>query len=366
MDRAPKEPVIEVDRFFDLSLDLMCVAGFDGRFRRVNPAWETCLGWTPAEMTAHPWLHFVHPDDVEKTMSAGSRLTDSRLPVLDFENRYRCRDGSYRRLQWRSLPLPQEGLIYGIARDVTETREAEARIHTLASQLERKNAELHAANHELESFAYSVSHDLRAPLRAIDGFALILVEDHADRLDDRGKDAVARVRAAAGRMGRLIDDLLSLSRIARADMTRAPVDLSALAASVVEDLRAASPDRDVVVEVEPGLRAEGDARLLRILLVNLLGNAWKYTAKKPRARVQVGRTTKDGVPAFFVRDDGAGFPGEYASRLFRPFERLHLEQDFSGTGIGLATVQRIVARHGGRVFAEGVEGKGATFSFTLG
>lgn len=363
---ASRDSDVEVDTFFDLSLDLLCVGGFDGRIRRVNAAWEKCLGWTPAELTSRPWLDFVHPDDVEKTVAAGARLIREHLSLVRFENRYRCRDGTWRDLQWTSRPLPERGLIYAIARDVTDGRAAEARTRVLATDLEHKNAELSAANHELESFAYSVSHDLRAPLRAVEGFGQILLEDHGARLDDAGRAVVARIRAAASRMGRLIDDLLSLSRIARADMARVPVDLSAVAASVLQELRAASPDRDVAVAIEPGLVAEADPRLLRLLLVNLIGNAWKYTSKKPRARIEVAHGTLDGRPAFVVRDDGAGFPAEFASRLFRPFERLHGEAEFPGTGIGLATVQRIVARHGGRVAAQGADGNGAVFTFTLG
>jgi light-regulated signal transduction histidine kinase (bacteriophytochrome) len=253
-----------------------------------------------------------------------------------------------------------------VARDVTEEREAEDRIRLLARDLRRKNEELSAANRELEAFAYSVSHDLRAPLRSIDGFSQVLLEDHAERLDDDARDALRRVRAATVRMGDLIDDLLQLSRITRSEMTRGPVDLSAAAARIADELRATDPTRDVTFSVRPGMVAEGDERLLHVLLRNLLDNAWKYTGKKPRARIEFGEATgPDGARVWSVRDDGAGFDMRYADKLFGVFQRLHSANEFPGTGIGLATAQRVVARHGGRIWAEGAPGAGAVFSFTL-
>jgi signal transduction histidine kinase len=228
-----------------------------------------------------------------------------------------------------------------------------------------RTAELQAANQELEAFTYSASHDLRAPLRGIDGFAKVLEEDYADRLDAEGKDALHRVRAAAQRMAELIDSLLSLSRLTRSDMNVEVVDLSGIARSVVDGLRADDPGRSVVFEIPPRLEVRGDKRLLAVLLENLLGNAWKFTGKHPNARIELGVTDKEGKPAYFVRDDGAGFDMAHAANLFGPFQRLHSVSDFPGTGIGLATVRRIAQRHGGRVWAEGVVERGATFYFTL-
>jgi signal transduction histidine kinase len=240
-------------------------------------------------------------------------------------------------------------------------RESEAREALLAKQA----CELEAVNRELETFSYSVAHDLRAPLRGIDGFSQALLEDHGDRLDASGKDALQRVRAASQRMAQLIDDLLKLSRVTRSELHREPVDLSALARTIVADLQKAQPDREVIVVIAEGLAANGDPRLLRAVLENLLANAWKFTAKQPRARIEFGMTRHDGGRAYFVRDDGAGFDMAYADKLFGAFQRLHASSDFPGTGIGLATVQRIVHRHGGRVWAEGAVGRGATFYFTL-
>ncbi len=231
--------------------------------------------------------------------------------------------------------------------------------------LQRARDELQIANKELESFSFSVSHDLRAPLRAIDGFSRIVLEDCRDKLDDAGKDSLTRVRAASQRMGRLIDDLLQLSRYTRSEMRRTRVDLSALARTLANDLQKQQTDRRVEFVIEPGLTANADAGLIHVVLENLLGNAWKFTGKQDAAKIEFGRTTHEGAPAFFVRDNGVGFDMTYADKLFGAFQRLHTTADFPGTGIGLANVQRIIHRHGGRVWAESQVGHGATFYFSL-
>ena len=248
------------------------------------------------------------------------------------------------------------------------------------NELERKRAEeaLEASNKELEAFSYSVSHDLRAPLRSIDGFGQILLEDYADILDAQGKDHLVRVRSATQHMGELIDDLLKLSRVTRSEMKQVLVDLSALARAIAVELRKSQPERRVQFVIAPGAVANGDARLLRVLLENLLANAWKFTSKHPTARIEFGVTqlgevgsqqsavgSRQSQIVYFVRDDGAGFDMSYAGKLFGAFQRLHTASEFPGTGIGLATVQRIVYRHGGRVWAEGAVDQGATFYFTL-
>jgi light-regulated signal transduction histidine kinase (bacteriophytochrome) len=210
-----------------------------------------------------------------------------------------------------------------------------------------------------------VSHDLRAPLRAIDGFSRILLEDWSTQLGEDGKHQLDRVCQASQRMGQLIDDLLSLSRVSRSQMHRQTVELSALATNVVEELRRERPERPVQVIIEPGLRVKGDANLIRIVLENLVGNAWKFTERQPKARIEVSALQKEGETVYFVRDNGAGFDMAYADKLFGAFQRLHDVTEFEGTGIGLATVQRIIHRHGGRVWAEGAVEQGATFYFTL-
>ncbi|MBX3027843.1 response regulator [bacterium] len=248
-------------------------------------------------------------------------------------------------------------------------RSAEA-LSALNAELERRVAErtalLDAAMRELETFSYSVSHDLRSPLRQIEGFCTLLREDHAAQLDADGVRHLGRIQAASERMSHLIDDLLSLAGVTRHRMSRQPLSLSALAGAVVGELQATAPGRRVDVRIQPGLTAVGDAHLLRIALDNLIGNAWKYSSRVPCAEIEFGANEENGETIYYVRDNGAGFDPAYAGRLFTAFQRLHSESEFEGTGIGLATVQRIIARHGGRVWGEGAPGRGATFSFTLG
>ena len=224
---------------------------------------------------------------------------------------------------------------------------------------------LEAANKELEAFSYSVSHDLRSPLRSIDGFSQALLEDYADQLDDMGKDYLTRVRAASQRMANLIDDLLQLSRLTRKEMNCDNVDLSALAHSVAAELQRSQPDRKTEFAIGDNLVANGDGKLLQVMLENLMGNAWKFTSKKADARIEFNSNRNNGKSVYYVTDNGAGFDMEYADKLFGAFQRLHGASEFEGTGIGLANVQRIVHRHGGDVWAEAAVEKGAPFYFTL-
>ncbi len=221
------------------------------------------------------------------------------------------------------------------------------------------------ANQEMESFAYSVSHDLRASLRSIDGFSLALLEDYEEKLDEKGKDYLRRVRAATQRMAQLIDDMLKLSRITRSESIFETVELSAIAVSIAEELRSTNRERNVAFVISDGVTTKGDPRLLRMMLGKLLGNAWKFTSGHTQARIEFGLTDVDGKSACFVRDDGAGFDMKYADKLFTTFQRLHTEKEFPGTGVGLALVQHIIHRHGGKVWAKGAVEQGATFYFTL-
>lgn len=250
--------------------------------------------------------------------------------------------------------------------DVTERLRAEARVHalnrTLEARVELRTRELSLANQELEAFAYSVSHDLRAPLRAIDGFSRILLERHGPALDDSGRDYLGRVRKAAGRMGELIDAMLKMSRLTRSELKLEPVDLSRIAGELIEELQVGDEGRRVAHRITPGLEVVGDSALLRNLLGNLLANAWKFTRRRDDACIEFGRSAGG---EFFVRDNGAGFDQAYVDKLFRPFQRLHSEEEFSGHGIGLASVKRIVERHGGSIRATGKEGEGASFYFSL-
>ena len=278
----------------------------------------------------------------------------------------RAREDLERRVEDRTAKLASTN--EALREEIDRRHRAEEKIRKLNEELElrvkQRTMQLEAANKELEAFAYSVSHDLRAPLRSIDGFSEILLEDYSDSLDTEGRDYLRRVRAASQRMAALIDDILTLSRITRREMHHEAVVLSALARRIAAELQDIQPDRDVEFVIEDGVLAEGDAGLLQVVLQNLMGNAWKFTSKQPHPRIQLGVTENDGERAYFVRDNGAGFDMAYAGKLFSAFQRLHSDEDFAGTGIGLATVQRIIHRHGGRVWAEGEVGQGATFYFT--
>jgi signal transduction histidine kinase len=240
-----------------------------------------------------------------------------------------------------------------------------ASLDAVDKEREHVQTALETSNRELEAFSYSVAHDLRAPLRGINGYSRALVEDYGETLDAQAKEYLDRIGAATERMGELIDALLSLSRVTRAEFRRESVNLSRIADAVMKQLRAGQPERKVEFVLGEDIVAEGDAPLLRALLENLLGNAWKFTAARPDARISFGVETRDGVPVYSVSDNGAGFDMAYAAKLFTPFQRLHTQREFAGTGVGLATVQRIVHRHGGTIWAKGVVGTGATFHFTL-
>jgi light-regulated signal transduction histidine kinase (bacteriophytochrome) len=254
--------------------------------------------------------------------------------------------------------------------DITAGYRAEQALKQLNETLERRvderTRELAVSNRELESFSYSVSHDLRAPLQAIDGFGKALLSRHAAQLDPQAQHFLARIRENTRQMGELIDDLLSLARVARTEMRTESVDLSVKAGEIVERLRQRDSARQVEVEIEASIMCAGDSRLLAIVLENLIENAWKFTARTPDARIRIGHNhPAGGQPVYFVEDNGAGFEMAYADKLFNAFQRLHSVEEFAGTGIGLATVHRVIGRHGGRVWAESAPGRGATFQFTL-
>ncbi|HET7106573.1 MAG TPA: ATP-binding protein [Candidatus Acidoferrum sp.] len=262
----------------------------------------------------------------------------------------------------RALALPSPEALKEANQNLTDRSEELERRRT---ELARTNAELVAANKELETFSYSVSHDLRAPLRSIDGFSLALLEDYEGKLDAEGQDSLHRVRAATQRMGELIDDLLNLSRVTRAEMKLQDVDLSGICRAIGAELENSQPGRRIELQIQEGLKAQADSNLMRIALENLLGNAWKFSSKRESARIEFGQTNNNGSPVYFVRDNGAGFDSTRAKRLFGAFQRFHDKSEFPGTGVGLATVQRIIQRHGGRIWAESAMDRGATFYFTL-
>jgi PAS domain S-box-containing protein len=331
------------------------------RFVRINRAGEELLGIDRAALLHKSDADFF-PGEQAEFFQARDRETLAGRVVVDIPEEPIQTKSGQRWLHTKKVPvLDEEGgakFLLGISEDITARREAEAEL------VQAKEA-ADAANQELESFSYSVAHDLRAPLRAIDGFSQAIEEDCAKTLDPEGVAHLGRVRAAAQQMGHLIDGLLGLSRLTRGELVREQVDLTRMAREIGERLHGANPDRDVELVVEEGLSAEGDARLILAAFENLVGNAWKFTRKREKARVEVGKTMQGDVTVFFVRDNGAGFDQTYADKLFGAFQRLHAEGEFEGSGIGLATVARIVRRHGGKIWAEGQVGRGATFSFTL-
>jgi len=350
--------------------DAMVIADAEGRIDLVNAQTEALFGYPRDQLIGQP-VEILVPERFH-SRHVGHRqdyLAEPRMRSMGegLELHGRRADGSEFPVAISLSPVEtDEGtLIVSAIRDVSRTKQAEQQIKDLNDRLLRDNNELAAVNRELEAFSYSVSHDLRAPLRAIDGFSQALLEDCGEQLDAAGRGYLTRVRRAAQRMGLLIDDLIKLSRVTRADMRLQDVDLTALALQVVQDLQGRDPERPADFAIAEGLAAHGDARLLQIVLENLLGNAWKFTAGRAPTRIEFGRGESDGEEVFYLRDNGAGFDMAYVDQLFRVFQRLHDSESFPGTGIGLATVQRIIRKHGGRVWATGEAGKGAIFYFTL-
>ncbi len=352
----------------------IAIATWDGRLQQGNPAFCDLLGYTEEELRGLWFASLIPPEDSAANLTEYKRILRGEVTSFQNESRYTRKSGDPVWVHKFVSVLPTESgespRFMALATDITERKRAEEEVRLLNLRLERRVAErtaqLEDANGELEAFAYSVSHDLRAPLRGIDGWSLALVEDYASQLDTRALGYLQRVRSETQRMGQLIDDLLQLSRITRFAMNRTHLDLTAIAETVISRLRDANPARPVEFVVSPGLAAFGDASLLDVALTNLLGNAVKFTRPHAEARIEFGRTGNPGEPAFFIRDNGVGFDMAFAGALFGAFQRLHKPSEFPGTGIGLATVQRIVHRHGGRVWAEAQPGHGATFYFTIG
>lgn len=358
---------------FDAAAIGMALADADGHMIDSNLALQNMLGYTEDELRTLVFVDYTHPDDVTSDLELFRELTARQRSNYQVMKRYIRKDTH---AVWIRLSVSlieeesKEGaLAIFLVEDITDRKLAADLIQELNAELElrvrERTSQLELANRELEAFSYSVSHDLRAPLRAIDGFSQALLEDYAEVLDADGKEYLTYVRESCQDMAQLIDDLLRLSRVSRSELHLETVDLSALAWSITKDLQHMEPDRVVEVSIEEGLSVYGDVRLLRIALENVLGNAWKFTRHEPKGRIMVGAMQSDGRPVYFFRDNGAGFDSAYVEKLFGAFQRLHTTAEFEGTGIGLATVQRIVHRHGGRVWAEGEVGQGASIFFTL-
>ena len=335
-----------------------------GRITGWNPQAEATFGWTRSEVIGRPLVETIVPQHHREAHLGGLALflQTGEGPMLNrrMEVSALHRDGREIPVELVISPLRVGDTLSfnAFLHDISERKQTEA-------QLRRAKEQAESSNRELEAFSYSVSHDLRAPLRTIDGFSLALMEECDGKLSDRSRQHLDRVRSATQRMGQLIDDLLSLSHIARVEMRRTTVNLSDLARRVADEIRKGQPERSVEFEIADGLAAEGDARLLRIALENLFRNAWKFTGRRPVAHIEFGTSEGTGSRSFYIRDDGAGFDMAFAGRLFGPFQRLHSSKDFEGTGIGLAICRKIAERHGGSITANGAPGQGARFIVTL-
>jgi PAS domain S-box-containing protein len=334
----------------------------DGRVATWNAGAERIKGYRAEEIVGQHFSRFYTPEDIERGKPARELEITAEQERFEDEGWRVRKDGSRFWANVVMIPLrDQMGQLRGfgkVTRDMTERK-------VIEEEMAAQNTQLESANRELEAFCYSVSHDLRAPLRGIDGFSQALLEDYAGQLDNKGKEYLQRVRAAVQRMGALIDDLLDLSRITRTEMRREAIDLSQIAQSIADELRGTQPDRTAEFVITPGLEVQADPRLIRVVLENLLRNSWKFTSKRESTRIEFGRTAANGHSAFFVKDNGAGFDPNYSNRLFGAFQRLHSASEFPGTGVGLATVQRVILRHGGKIWAESDVDRGATFFFEL-
>lgn len=393
---------------FELAPDACYVSDLQGILIDGNKAAEEITGYRKEELIGQNFLTLG-------LLSRDRSLKAAQLLALNLlgqstgpdEFSLKRKDGTQVIVEIRTSPVEIEGrhLVLGIARDITahklleeeqqrlvlayqehdrilsashielekalaNTRRKEREIRRLKAELEKRvierTAQLQASNKELDAFMYSVSHDLRAPLRSIDGFSQMLLEDCADSLNENGQDYLRRVRAAAQHMGRLIDDLLELSRLTRRELRQEQIDLSNMVRDTAVEVWMTQPERKVEWLIQENMNATGDTTLLQVVLDNLLGNAWKFTGKKPCARIEFGTMQRNKETVYFVRDNGAGLDMTYIDKLFTPFRRLHTVEEFEGTGLGLATVKRIIHAHGGQVWAEGAVEQGATFYFTLG
>jgi PAS domain S-box-containing protein len=361
----------KLNGFLESSPDAIVIVNKEGKIVISNSHTERLLGYTPQELAGQTVAILVSERYRKVYLqqyavffaNRGDQMTATSLELSAIH-----KDGREFPIEICMKPLETEQgiLVTSAIRDISQRKQTEQQVSRLNEQLEQRAAELEASNKELEAFSYSVSHDLRSPLQNIDGFSQVLLEDYADRLDSEGQEHLKHVRSSCLQMGEIIDALLALSKMMRTEMFRQRVDLSGLASQIADHLKATAPDRAVEFVIANDLTADADPQLLGVVLENLLNNAWKFTSKQPRARIEVGSLLQsNGEQVFYVRDDGAGFDMEHAQKIFTPFQRLHKASDFQGTGIGLATVQRVIARHGGKIWASAAVDHGATFCFTL-
>ncbi len=374
------------NRFFNLSIDLISIAGFDGFFKQLNPSWARTLGFSDPEFKKRPFLDFVHPEDRPHTQAHIETMRTKSIPV-SFDNRNLCKDGSYRWFSWNAAPFQAEELIYLFGRDVTERKAAEEKIRVLNDVLEKRAAQLSDANTaleneirvrnkaeealketnaELEAFSYSVSHDLRAPLRAMQAFAEALAQDYGHCLDDNGRDMTARIVMAASRMENLIQDLLIYSRISYGDLKPQTVDLTSVLEESCAHLEALIRDSKAKIAIEPPFfSVTGHFNTVVQIVSNLLSNALKFVAPGVQPSVRIRQETRENMGRLWVEDNGIGILPEYHARIFRVFERLHGTETYPGTGVGLAIARKGIDRMGGRIGLESTPNQGSKFWLEL-
>jgi PAS domain S-box-containing protein len=353
----------EYKYFFLNSNELTCIASMEGYFEKINPRFEVLLGHSMKEMTEHPFLEFVHADDRASTLKEMEKLGKG-ITTIHFVNRFRKKDGEYLLFDWNATPDNKTGKIYAIARDITRISETEAEIAKYLQQLEVSNEQLAIVNKELEGFSYSVSHDLRAPLRAINGYARILEEDYLDKFNDEGKNALLTIIKSSRKMGELIDALLSFSKMGRKELVTGLIDMESIVRSVVAE-ETFQEKQKISIDIGSIHPAKGDQILIKQVWTNLISNAIKYSRRKPAISITIDSFIKDGMVVYKVNDNGAGFDMEYYDKLFGVFQRLHSQEEFQGTGIGLAIVHKIIHRHQGKLWAESKVNEGSCFYFSL-
>ena len=351
------------NHFFRLSIELLAIAKYDSTFTQTNPTWQKTLGYAEDELHGHKLREFIHPEDLQ----AMDEVIENVLKAdasLYFENRFRCRDGNYRWLGWTIAPFAAEGLLYIFARDITERRQRETEIQRLNADLEQRSLSLQMLNQELESFSYSLAHDLRTPLRSISAYSEMLAAGEAGELTPEVIHMVRTINRNSGRMTQLMDDFLAFFRVARKDVKQEIIAMTSVVREAIASI-GADGKRVIDFRVDNLPEAKGDPAMVLQVFINLISNAVKFTGNRDRAVIEIGSLSGRTPTVYFVKDNGVGFNMKYYSRLFGVFERLHRREEFDGTGIGLAIVQKIVQRHGGAVWAEAVVDQGATFYFTL-
>jgi PAS domain S-box-containing protein len=371
-EKALRESEARFRNMADTAPVLIWVAGPDGLCTYINKPWLDFTGRTPEQELGNGWLECVHPEDTERMFLI---YQDSLMSRNNYSMEYRLLhfDGSYRWMLEYGVPrYTSDGIFVGYIGscvDISESKQAREEIKLMNDELEhrvkQRTLQLENANKELEKFSYSVAHNLRSPLRGIDGWSLALMEEYNEKLDEQGRTYLARIRSEAQLMGNLIDDLLRLIQFTRLDMQKVTIDLTSLVNDIVNQVVTNYPQRKFEFTVEPGLCIQGDNSLLVIALKSLIDNACKFTGLEPVARIEFGKLEIDGKPNFYIRDNGVGFDMSYAKKIFGAFHRMHRAADFPGAGIELAIVHLIISRHGGRIWAESEQGKGSTFYFTL-